>query len=181
MVPSAPEVRKIKSGEDLESRDNESEHSNHLNELVEDAFDDDQGPKDNIAGPILLWRDPNKEYSPPRSRGRGGFPASLRSEDRFSMYSIQPRYVTRHTPAYIPDPPKLTFFWACQVDVELGPWATPWSYGLFMQCSEAIEIMVEVETVGLGLTTTSALAQREEDAPQSEPGIEYVVFPENAT
>ncbi|KAK0383139.1 hypothetical protein NLU13_9052 [Sarocladium strictum] len=61
-------------------------------------------------------------------------------------------YVNMTTRTYTPAPPVLSFFWASQIDVELGPWATPWSHGLHAAARSALPMLVQVALAGLSLT-----------------------------
>ncbi|KAH6843153.1 hypothetical protein B0I37DRAFT_418277 [Chaetomium sp. MPI-CAGE-AT-0009] len=52
-------------------------------------------------------------------------------------------------------PPVLPFFWAPQIYIELGPWATPWAQGLYTSCLHALPMMVDVALIGLSYTLHS--------------------------
>lgn len=56
---------------------------------------------------------------------------------------------TRYSP---PSPPVLPFFWASQIDIELGYWATPWERGLYTSCLDSLPMMVDVALHGLSYT-----------------------------
>lgn len=58
-------------------------------------------------------------------------------------------YVSESTRYVKPGPPVLSFFWASQIDVELGCWATPWAAGLFSECKKSLGMMVDLALAGL--------------------------------
>ncbi|KAK3295116.1 uncharacterized protein B0H64DRAFT_138505 [Chaetomium fimeti] len=65
-------------------------------------------------------------------------------------------YVSSSTRYCTPSPPVLPFFWASQIDIELGYWATPWARGLYTSCLNALPMMVDVALIGLSYTLASA-------------------------
>ncbi|CAH0051583.1 unnamed protein product [Clonostachys solani] len=82
-------------------------------------------------------------------------------------------YVNRHTRYYAPNPPILSFFWAAQLDVELGPWATPWARGLYTDCREALSMLTEIALAGLRHTALKARGKRS-DVSLVDKEIRYV-------
>ena len=99
--------------------------------------------------PSPLFRDHHRGYVPARSP-----------------------YPTAHSPYYQPDPPNLTFFWASQIDVEIGSFASPWKPGMYRNVSEALGIMVDIATTAL-----SDLEDGREPADPNSKEIRYVKFP----
>ncbi|KAF3076385.1 hypothetical protein CFAM422_001472 [Trichoderma lentiforme] len=71
------------------------------------------------------------------------------------------------------DPPLLTFYWASQIDIELGCWATPWEKGLYSSCIDALGMMVDIGLAGL--SETARLAQPKVNRDSNE--ILYAEFP----
>ena len=82
-----------------------------------------------------------------------------RYPERFIPHRVQ-CYPTWSSPAHHPDPPKLTFFWASQIDIELGSWATPWKNGLFWDCTQALDMMIEICMTGIALCNRKAVLKR---------------------
>ena len=154
--------------------------------MMEDASDDDNERGILGGGPLVALHkhdaseDRPRPRRPQRRNPRGSF---VGNDDQFSIIHRVDLYPTHYTPNYAPNPPRLTFFWACQIDIELGPWASPWARGMYKQAQEALEMMIEVETAGLGFTAKWAQAQNHEGevAPAGEPGIEYVRFSDDPT
>ncbi|KAL6800045.1 hypothetical protein J3E68DRAFT_397265 [Trichoderma sp. SZMC 28012] len=71
------------------------------------------------------------------------------------------------------DPPLLTFYWASQIDIELGCWATPWERGLFSSCIDALGMMADVGFAGLSETARLAKPKANRDSNE----ILYAEFP----
>lgn len=74
------------------------------------------------------------------------------------------------------DPPLLTFYWASQIDIELGCWATPWERGLFSSCIDALGMMVDIGLAGLSQTARWAQPKAKRPAVNSNE-ILYAEFP----
>ncbi|KAL7786856.1 hypothetical protein V8C43DRAFT_289633, partial [Trichoderma afarasin] len=102
---------------------------------------------------------------------------SLRRENSFdserNWRDKQARaYASIETPRYRPDPPQLTFYWASQIDIELGCWATPWQRGM-----DALDMMVDIGLAGL--SQTARLAQPKANRPAVDSNeIIYAEFPD---
>ncbi|KAL9025842.1 MAG: hypothetical protein Q9196_005401 [Gyalolechia fulgens] len=167
---------------------------------IEDESDNETGvhlsSEDSIipeAGPLMLLRDANRAPSEVirdsstrprfRRRQRTYSYGSRASDYGFGVAHTEGLYCSGHDPYYQPDPPRLTFFWACQIDVELGPWASPWAESTYRETQEALEMMIEVEMAGLVITTKQARMQNQVKKYELavESGIEYVQFPDDPT
>ncbi|KAM6485990.1 hypothetical protein HDV62DRAFT_265017 [Trichoderma sp. SZMC 28011] len=85
-------------------------------------------------------------------------------------------YVSNETRWVDPDPPMLTFYWASQIDIELGCWATPWERGLYTSCIDALGMMVDVGFAGLSHSARSAQPKANRPAVDSN-DILYAEFP----
>ncbi|KAK0620582.1 hypothetical protein B0T14DRAFT_234406 [Immersiella caudata] len=73
-------------------------------------------------------------------------------------------YVSADTPRVSLPPPVLSFFWASQLDVELGYWATPWSEGMYSSCCSALPMMVDMALEGLKRTARKANVKKTADS-----------------
>ncbi|KAK4070591.1 hypothetical protein Trihar35433_5058 [Trichoderma harzianum] len=74
------------------------------------------------------------------------------------------------------DPPQLTFYWASQIDIELGCWATPWERGIYNSCINALGMMVDTGLAGLSETARLAQPKANQTAVDSKE-ILYAEFP----
>ncbi|KAI0874973.1 hypothetical protein GGS24DRAFT_489656 [Hypoxylon argillaceum] len=109
-----------------------------------------------------------REYTEYTYYGRSGPPRPRRpvyDSEQYWKQKQQSSYATRMSPWAYPEPPVLSFFWASQIDVELGPWASPWSGGLFEQCSRALEYMVNIGLAGLAYTADNAIRKQKQNTP----------------
>ncbi|KAI0465550.1 hypothetical protein F4859DRAFT_377378 [Xylaria cf. heliscus] len=148
------------------------------------------GVRTRIPPPHALSVSSESEVSEaPDSEDKYSYPSNRQREHRERRYSIEysrrrppslaydseqywrqkqlSSYATQASPRAYPDPPVLSFFWASQIDVELGPWASPWSSGLFVECGRALEHMVNIGLAGLAYTAHKAVSKRKQDGPST--------------
>ncbi|PNP51334.1 hypothetical protein THARTR1_07984 [Trichoderma harzianum] len=85
-------------------------------------------------------------------------------------------YVSTETRWVDLDPPLLTFYWASQIDIELGCWATPWKRALYTPCIDALGMMVDIGFAGLSHTVRLARPKANRPAVGSNE-ILYAEFP----
>ncbi|GAP93098.1 hypothetical protein SAMD00023353_10400240 [Rosellinia necatrix] len=110
------------------------------------------------ASPVREQRD-YRYYVHPRSRRP---PSPVYDSEQYWKRKQRSSYATRTSPWSYPEPPVLSFFWASQIDVELGSWANPWSGGLFEECSRALEYMVSIGLAGLTYTANQAVPKQKQ-------------------
>ncbi|KAK4443618.1 hypothetical protein QBC34DRAFT_416673 [Podospora aff. communis PSN243] len=80
-------------------------------------------------------------------------------------------YVSANTPTVSSPPPVLSFFWASQLDIQLGYWATPWSYGMYSSCCRALPMMADMALEGLKRTARKAQSKKTAKS-KTQPGKE---------
>jgi hypothetical protein len=148
---------------------------------------DDYSEQDDLPSPPRRAPPPN----PPRHR-RFSTDAEdhYYSDDYLERHLPLPRrrappvslsvYPTWDSPVRTSDPPVLTLFWACQIDVEIGPWATPWAYGMFQQCLDALDMIGEIALTGLMNMVKQAIKPIETTV-QVNKEIRFVTFSNSVT
>ncbi|KAH0526653.1 hypothetical protein TsFJ059_009950 [Trichoderma semiorbis] len=113
----------------------------------------------------------NSDSRSPSFRSENSFDSEREWRNKQAM-----AYVSSETRWVDPDPPQLTFYWASQIDIELGCWATPWGLGLYKTCIDALGMMVDISLAGL--SQTARLAQPKANRPAvGNNEIIYAEFP----
>lgn len=113
----------------------------------------------------------NGDSTSPSSRRENSFDSERKWRDKQTR-----AYASGGTPSFNPDPPQLTFYWASQIDIQLGCWATPWQGGMFSGCIDALDMMVDMGLAGL--SETARLTQPKVNWPAVDSHeIIYAEFP----
>ncbi|QYT02235.1 hypothetical protein H0G86_009241 [Trichoderma simmonsii] len=184
-----PTVEDYKNGD---SRSPSPRFSHRFHEEDRNGDSRSPSPRRRSSVPSFLRVNRNGDSGSPRSRPRSRFSSpfreerfvaepSLRRENSFDSErkwrDKQTRaYASRETPEYRPDPPQLTFYWASQIDIELGCWATPWRGGIFVGCIDALGMMVDIGLAGLSQAARLAQSKADQTAVDSDE-IVYAEFP----
>ncbi|KAK4085170.1 uncharacterized protein Triagg1_160 [Trichoderma aggressivum f. europaeum] len=114
------------------------------------------------------------EDSSSASRHRESSPGS----ERNWRYKQTRAYASSKTRWVNPEPPKLTFYWASQIDIELGCWATPWGGGWYNFGIDVLGMLVDIGLAGLSQTVRLAQPKANRSAVDSNSNeIIYAEFP----